>query len=50
MKLYSTSSLPPGIAVRTVFDMIVHTEIVCLLERSGGSINERSEAVRRAFI
>ena len=50
MKLYSASSLPPGIVVRHVFDLIDHTGIVSLRRRTPKSINEESEGVRRAFV
>ena len=50
MKLCSSPSLPPGIAVRQVFDMIVHTDIVSLSSRNSPSINKGAESVKRAFI
>ena len=50
MKLYCTDALPSDTQVRQVFDMIVHTGTVRLGGREAGSIDNRSDAVRREFV
>lgn len=50
MKLFCAGSMPAGIRVRHTFDMVVHTGMVSLGSRARGSIDDRSEAVRREFI
>lgn len=50
MKLFSSSTLPAGTRIRQTFDMIVHTGQVSLDSRAPGTVDERSEAVRRGFL
>ena len=50
MKVYCVGALPVGVRVRRTFDMIVHTGIVNLDGHAGGSIDDRSEAIRREFV
>lgn len=50
MKLFCSNTLPAGTKVRQTFDMIVHTGEVSLSSHRSGTIDERSEAVRREFV
>ena len=50
MRVYCASALPSEIRVQRIFDMIVHTGKVDLHGRARGSIDDRSEAVRREFV
>ena len=50
MKLFCSNTLPAGTRIRQTFDMIVHTGEVSLTSCGTGTIDERSEAVRREFI
>ena len=50
MKLFCADALPAGTRVRQTFDMIVHTGTVGLGSGAQGSVDDRSEAVRREFI
>ena len=50
MRVYCAGTLPSGVQVRRVFDMIVHTGMVDLHGGARGSIDDRSEAVRREFV
>ena len=50
MKLVCAGALPTGTRIRQTFDMIVHTGRVNLDGSAAGSIDDRSEAVRREFI
>ena len=50
MRVYCAGALSIGVRVRRTFDMIVHTGVVDLHGRARGSIDDRSEAVRREFV
>ena len=50
MRVYCAGALPSGVRVQQTFDMIVHTGMVDLHGRGRGSIDDRSEAIRREFV
>ena len=50
MKVFCAGALPSGVQVRRTFDMIIHTGTVDLHRRARGSVDDRSEVVRREFI
>ena len=50
MRVYCAGAMPSEVRVQRVFDMIVHTGMVDLHGRARGSIDDRSEAVRREFV
>ena len=50
MRVYCGGTLPSGVRVQRMFDMIVHTGMVDLHGRARGSIDDRSEAVRLEFV
>ena len=50
MRVYCAGALPSGVRVQRVLDMIVHTAMVDLHGHAQGSIDERSDVVRWAFV
>ena len=50
MRVYCAGALPIGVRVRRTFDMIVHTGMVSLHSDAQGSIDDRSEVIRREFV
>ena len=50
MRADCAGALPTGVQVRRTFDKIVHTGKVDLHGRARGSIDDRSEAIRRESI
>ena len=50
MRVYCAGALPSGVRVQRMFDMILHTGNVDLDGRARGSVDDRSEGVRREFV
>lgn len=50
MRVYCAGALPSGVRVRRTFEMIVHTGTISLHSAARGSIDDRSEAIRREFV
>ena len=50
MRVHCAGALPTGVRVRRTFDMIVHTGMVRLNGPARGSIDDRSESIRREFV